>query len=38
MPQEYIGYSPVPEPGTITLFGTGLLSLAGMVRRKLGKA
>lgn len=34
-PQEYIGYSPVPEPGTITLFGTGLLSLAGMVRRKL---
>lgn len=35
MPQEYIGYSPVPEPGTITLFGTGLLSLAGMVRRKL---
>jgi hypothetical protein len=38
MPQEYIGYSPVPEPGTITLFGTGLLSLAGLVRRKLGKA
>ena len=38
MPQEYIGYSPVPEPGTITLFGTGLLSLAGMARRKLGKA
>jgi hypothetical protein len=37
-PQEYIGYSPVPEPGTITLFGTGLLSLAGLVRRKLGKA
>jgi hypothetical protein len=37
MPQEYIGYSPVPEPATLTLFGTGLLSLAGVVRRKLGK-
>jgi hypothetical protein len=36
--QEYIGYSPVPEPTTLTLFGTGLLSLAGIVRRKLGKA
>jgi len=36
MPQEYIGYSPVPEPTTLTLFGTGILSLAGMVRRKLG--
>jgi hypothetical protein len=37
-PQEYIGYNPVPEPSTITLFGTGLLSLAGMVKRKLGRA
>jgi PEP-CTERM motif-containing protein len=27
--------SPVPEPGTLTLFGTGLVSLAGLVRRKL---
>lgn len=36
-PQEYIGYSPVPEPGTLALFGTGLLSLSGMIRRKLGK-
>lgn len=25
----------VPEPGTLVLFGTGLLSLAGLVRRKL---
>jgi len=34
-PQEYIGYNPVPEPTTLTLFGTGILSLAGFVRRKL---
>lgn len=26
---------PVPEPGTLTLFGTGLFALAGLVRRKL---
>jgi len=25
----------VPEPGTLTLFGTGLMALAGAVRRKL---
>lgn len=37
-PQEYIGYAPVPEPGTMTLFGTGMLTLAGAVRRKLKKA
>jgi hypothetical protein len=36
--QEYIGYSPVPEPATLTLFGTGLLSLAGIARRKLRKS
>ncbi len=29
------GEVPVPEPGTLTLLGTGLLSLAGLVRRKL---
>jgi hypothetical protein len=28
----------VPEPGTLTLMGTGLLSLAGALRRKLKKA
>lgn len=37
MPQEYIGCAPVPEPGAMTLLGTGLLSLAGMARRKLKK-
>ncbi len=36
--QEYIGYSPVPEPGSLVLFGTGLISLAGVVRRKILKA
>lgn len=35
MPQEYIGYAPVPEPGSMILFGTGMLSMAGVVRRKL---
>jgi hypothetical protein len=35
LPQEYIGYSTVPEPGSLALFGTGLISLGGIVRRKV---
>jgi PEP-CTERM motif len=29
------GTATVPEPGTLTFFGTGLIALAGVVRRKL---
>ncbi len=38
-PQEFIGYNcnTVPEPGSLMLFGTGILGLAGAVRRKFAK-
>jgi hypothetical protein len=38
LPQEFIGYNPVPEPGTLLLFGTGLVVLAGTIRKKLARS
>lgn len=34
-PQEFIGIAPTPEPSSLMLFGSGLIVMAGMLRRKL---
>ncbi len=30
-----LSVTPIPEPGTLALFGTGLIGVAGLIRRKL---
>ncbi|MFY9854670.1 MAG: PEP-CTERM sorting domain-containing protein [Terracidiphilus sp.] len=34
VPQNFIGFAPAPEPGTLVLLGTGILGLAGFLYRK----
>jgi hypothetical protein len=34
-PQEFIGTATTPEPSSLMLFGSGLIGMAGVLRRKL---
>jgi hypothetical protein len=35
VPQTFLGSGPVPEPGTLLMPGSGVLGLAGVLRREL---
>jgi hypothetical protein len=37
-PQNFVGQSPVPEPSSLMLFGSGLVGLATVLRRKLARS
>jgi hypothetical protein len=37
-PQEFIGTATTPEPSSLMLFGSGLIGMAGVLRRKLVRA